>query len=104
MAFWQAQPFDLQLANINGSTPLGNCDGCFLKSEANRAALARDYPQRFQWWADLERNKTKALGKRAAFDADQTYAQLGSFVSRQSDWIFDDDAYLCQADGGECTG
>ena len=104
MAFWQAQPFDLQLANINGSTPLGNCDGCFLKSEANRAALARDYPERFKWWADLERNKTKELGKRAAFDADQTYEQLASFVDRQGDWIFDDEEYLCQQNEGECTG
>lgn len=54
-AFWRAQSFDLQLANIAGSTPLGNCDGCFLKSEANVAALARDFPDRHAWWERMER-------------------------------------------------
>lgn len=40
-AFWARQPFDLQLAHRNGRAPLGNCDGCFLKSEATLAGLAR---------------------------------------------------------------
>ncbi|MCP4206096.1 MAG: phosphoadenosine phosphosulfate reductase family protein, partial [Shimia sp.] len=40
-AFWRRQPFDLALPNINGKCWLGNCDGCFLKSEANLSALAR---------------------------------------------------------------
>ena len=29
---------------------------------------------------------------------------LGQFVAKQADWIFDDEAFLCQADDGECTG
>ena len=45
-AFWRRRPFDLRLQNVGGKTPLGNCDGCFLKSEANLAALARDHPDR----------------------------------------------------------
>ncbi|WP_238368801.1 phosphoadenosine phosphosulfate reductase family protein [Mesobacterium pallidum] len=48
--FWRRQPFDLQLPNVNGNCWLGNCDGCFLKSEANLTALARDYPERHDWW------------------------------------------------------
>ena len=92
MDFWRAQPFDLVRPG------LGNCDGCFLKSEATLAALWRDHPERAQWWSDLE-NK---VGTR--FNKNRSYADLGNFVSRQSDWIFDDKAYLCQADHGECTG
>jgi 3'-phosphoadenosine 5'-phosphosulfate sulfotransferase (PAPS reductase)/FAD synthetase len=53
--FWQRQPFDLQLPNVGGNCWLGNCDGCFLKSEANVAALAREYPDRASWWEQQER-------------------------------------------------
>ena len=98
MAFWKRQPFDLRLANIKGSTPLGNCDGCFLKSEANRAALAREYPDRFAWWARIEQE----MG--STFRPEDSYAELQSFVANQSDWIFDTEGALCQADDGECTG
>jgi len=43
-AFWRDQPFDLQLANVNGKTPGGNCVDCFLKSEAVVAGYMRDNP------------------------------------------------------------
>ena len=52
--FWRRQPFDLDLPNVDGNCWLGNCDGCFLKSEANVAALARDYPDRHAWWEEQE--------------------------------------------------
>ena len=39
---------DLRLMNVN--TPNSNCDLCFLKSEANLAAMAREHPERAQWW------------------------------------------------------
>ena len=91
--FWKDQPFDLRV--IKGG---GNCDGCFLKSEATLAAMWREYPDRMQWWADME---AKTGGQ---FHKTRNYQQLGSFVSRQGDWIFDDEAFLCQADDGECTG
>ena len=93
MEFFSAQPFDLKVR-----PGLGNCDGCFLKSEATLAAVWRDHPERAQWWSNLE---TKVGGQ---FHKGRSYKQLGDFVSRQSDWIFDDKAYLCQADHGECTG
>lgn len=92
MEFWQAQPFDLRV--MSG---LGNCDGCFLKSEATLAAAWREQPDRMQWWADMEQRTG------GAFHKTRTYAELGSFVSRQGDWIFDDTNFLCQADDGECT-
>ena len=97
MAFWRDQPFDLKLMGPRGSTPKGNCDGCFLKSEATLAMMWREHPDRMKWWADMEgiTNST--------FNKSRSYQSLGQFVADQSDWIFDGTAYLCQADDGECT-
>ena len=58
IAFWQDQPFDLGLSS-DGRTPLGNCDGCMLKSERVLSALARDEPDRHAWWEDMERVLTE---------------------------------------------
>lgn len=104
--FWNKQPFNLRLFDNNGRTPLGNCDGCFLKSEANIAALARDYPERAKWWSDMEAlcAKNGWAGKNQEFTKDRSYSQIIEMVDRQGDWIFDDQDFLCQADGGECTG
>ena len=91
--FWSQQSFDLQV--MHGA---GNCDGCFLKSEATLAALWRHHPERMKWWSDME---SKINGR---FHKGRTYAELKDFVNRQGDWIFDDEAFLCQANDGECTG
>jgi len=64
----------------------------------------REHPDRMQWWADVETRRSKEIGKKCHFHESRTYAGLGEFVSRQGDFIFDDEAYLCQADDGECTG
>ena len=98
MDFWNSQDFDLNLYGPNGVTAKGNCDGCFLKSEATLAMMWREHPDRMQWWADME---AKVGG---TFHKSRSYADLGDFVDRQGDWIFDDEAFLCQADDGECTG
>lgn len=105
-AFWKRQPFDLRLPNVKGNAALGNCDGCFLKSEATLAMLARDYPERHQWWADMEglAERLEARPSGARFRKEYTRAELGDFVDRQGDWIFDTEGALCQADHGECTG
>lgn len=91
--FWKNQHFDLEI--IRGS---GNCDGCFLKSEATLAAMWRNFPDRMAWWKGME---AKTGGK---FHKTRTYAELGDFVERQGDFIFNDEAYLCQANDGECVG
>ena len=57
MAFWHAQPFDLRLASIDGRTPLGNCDLCYLKSAATIQSIMRDQPQLADWWIEQERCK-----------------------------------------------
>jgi hypothetical protein len=93
MAFWKAQPFDLRV--VKGG---GNCDGCFLKSEATLAAMWREHPDRMKWWSDMEAE----IG--STFNKSRSYNDIGSFVSKQGDWIFNDEAFLCQKDDGECTG
>lgn len=96
--FWQKQPFDLQLENVNGTTPLGNCDMCFLKSEKILANIAKIMPERASWWIEME-NKTGST-----FRKDRNLQEFTNFVNRQSDWVFEEEGYFCQQDGGECTG
>jgi 3'-phosphoadenosine 5'-phosphosulfate sulfotransferase (PAPS reductase)/FAD synthetase len=99
-AFWRSQKFDLRLPLIGGKTIGGNCDGCFLKSEAYLSALARDKPERAAWW---EAHEAKAGHK---FSARYSRAELRDFMDRQGD-AFDTlvkVGALCQANDGECTG
>lgn len=111
-AFWDAQPFDLGLPNVQGKSWLGNCDGCFLKSEANVAALSREFPERAAWWEAAEARvaameTTKGRRKEnAQFSMRYNRREMREFMERQGD------AYdqlvkvgaLCQANDGECTG
>jgi len=52
--FWRRQSFDLKLPNNNGTTPLGNCDLCFLKGEQKISSIIRDYPALAEWWFKQE--------------------------------------------------
>lgn len=102
--FWRKQPFDLGLPVVNGRTVGGNCDGCFLKSEAELAALCRDAPERHEWWERMESIIPPIKGDALTFRKDVSRKSLRDFVQRQGDWIFDTEGVLCQKDGGECTG
>ncbi len=57
MQFWQTQHFDLRLPSMDGRTPLGNCDMCFLKSAAIIQGIMRDQPHLAGWWIEQERAK-----------------------------------------------
>ncbi len=105
-AFWEAQPFDLQLPNVSGNCWLGNCDGCFLKSEANIAALTREYPQRASWWEQVEALGAFIANRPTGGRFSKRYGRRGirEMVERQGDWLFDDEDRLCQASHGECVG
>ena len=96
--FWKAQPFDLCLPVFRGKTVGGNCDGCFLKSEAVIAALAREMPDRAAWWERHEAARGHQFSKR------YSRRSIRDFIGSQGDWIFDKTDYLCQADDGECGG
>lgn len=104
-AFWRAQPFDLALPNVNGRTPLGNCDGCFLKSERNLAALARDFPERHAWWERWEQAFKPTTGTAHTWSKRYARADLRRDVERMPDWVFDEAAdRFCGSADGECTG
>jgi 3'-phosphoadenosine 5'-phosphosulfate sulfotransferase (PAPS reductase)/FAD synthetase len=95
--FWRRQPFDLRLDHHNGKAWAGNCDGCFLKSEAALARLAREHPDRAAWWQSMEAEVGASFSKR------WSRAELHDFVARQGELDLDD-GQLCQASGGECFG
>lgn len=101
-AFWQRQPFDLRLPNSCGKTPLGNCDGCFLKAEAIQAHLAAHHPERHAWWErmeDLVQSLTSGSG--GTFSKRFAKRDLREFIERQGDLLSVEGA-LCQVDDGEC--
>ena len=97
-AWWEDQPFDLRLPNVNGSTPAGNCDLCFLKKEALIRGLIRQSPEMAEWWAEQERKAALSReGKMdkpemALFRADRpSYAQMLDDNARQANLMFEDD-------------
>ena len=97
-SFWSKQSFKLKLPIVNGKTMMGNCDMCFLKSEAQIAMMMRQFPEKAQWWIDME----KKTGKQ--FNRDRNLTKMSSYVNRQQDWVFDQQGYFCQVDDGDCTG
>ena len=104
-AFWREQPFDLRLDAVRGETLLGNCDGCFLKSERRLSMLARDYPERHAWWERMEDLASELTSNPhgATWRKNGSRREIREYVERQGDWIFDTEDALCQRDGGECT-
>jgi 3'-phosphoadenosine 5'-phosphosulfate sulfotransferase (PAPS reductase)/FAD synthetase len=104
--FWEKQNFNLRLMTVNGSCPDGNCDGCFLKSQAHLAGFYRRLPDRAEWWPRMEAMATDITDKPSGARFNKAFArrELHEFIEKQSDWIFNDEAYLCQASGGECLG
>jgi len=96
--FWNKQNFKLNLPIVKGKTLMGNCDLCFLKSEAQLAMMMKQYPEKSKWWIDMELQ----TGKQ--FNRDRNLQKMNKFVNQQQDWVFDQQGYFCQANLGECTG
>ncbi len=87
--FWKAQPFDLELPNMNGVTMHGNCDLCFLKGGAQILSLVQEKPERAVWWAKMEALALASKPSGAVFRSDRpSYAQMMSFAADQND-MFD---------------
>lgn len=93
-AFWRVQPFDLHLPNVDGSTPMGNCDLCFLKGTARLQRIMQERPESSAWWIDeerkaaerdAERKSDRAPGRSALnFRKDRpSYAAMADNVRRQ---------------------
>jgi len=108
--FWDRQPFDLRLTNVKGNCWLGNCDGCFLKSEASVAAFTRDFPERAAWWEAAEARVSAMEGSKgrpadnAWFSKRYSRKEMREFMARQGDWALSTEGALCQANDGECVG
>jgi len=77
--YWRKMPFDLNLLEHQG-----NCDLCFLKGKKKKQAIARESPEKFDWWIEQE----KKTG--ATFVPDYTYEQLRSYVIKSPEFDFDD--------------
>ena len=60
--------------------------------------MIRDHPELAQWWINAEERTGKNFERR------RPLKQFANFVNAQQDWIFNNESYLCQKDGGECTG
>tara|TARA_R100001143_G_C3329105_1_gene118544 strand:+ start:77 stop:997 length:921 start_codon:yes stop_codon:yes gene_type:complete len=52
--FWNDYWFDLELPNVDGVTPHGNCDLCFLKNKKNTEMIIRENPNKADWWIQIE--------------------------------------------------
>ena len=93
MRFWQAQDFDLELPNINGTTYHGNCDLCFLKGYKQTLSLIQEKPERAIWWAKMEGSITNAhIKDGGTFRKDRpTYQQMMNYNDVQFDMFADDD-------------
>jgi 3'-phosphoadenosine 5'-phosphosulfate sulfotransferase (PAPS reductase)/FAD synthetase len=94
-AFWQRQPFDLRLPNINGVTPLGNCDLCFMKSWQTIFGIVRDKPETADWWIKQESAAMNIASKPsgALFRQDRpSYSKIRDHALNQSDLLIGDDS------------
>lgn len=90
-AFWRAQPFDLELEERDGTTPLGNCDLCFLKGFDVLYGNVAQKPSRAVWWAKGEARIGATFHKSRP-----SYARMAEYAADQHDFIgHNEEAIAC---------
>ena len=83
-AFWAMQSFDLELPNVNGVTPHGNCDLCYLKGANLIESLIVEQPSRADWWARMEREVPASQQSGALWRNDRpSYAEMQVIAREQ---------------------
>jgi 3'-phosphoadenosine 5'-phosphosulfate sulfotransferase (PAPS reductase)/FAD synthetase len=90
--FWSKHNFDLGLPIINGESPHGNCDLCFLKSHNKILSLVKEEPKKAKWWADTE------IKAKNVFRRDRpSYIKYIEITQNQQDMFldFEDDDMDC---------
>lgn len=93
-AFWDAQPFNLELTTVNGRTLAGNCDLCFLKPSAQILSLIQEKPERAIWWGKVEQYAKREFWDKkheraCLFRMDRpSYTEMAKFAAQQRD-MFD---------------
>jgi 3'-phosphoadenosine 5'-phosphosulfate sulfotransferase (PAPS reductase)/FAD synthetase len=72
--WWQQQPFDLQV-----NEPYGNCDCCFLKGKGKLSIIAKEKPELFDWWIDIEKASKSTFKKGISYHQirEKSISQLG---------------------------
>lgn len=93
-AFWKAHPFDLALPNAGGTTPMGNCDLCFLKGATRITSILRERPDLGEWWAQMEENVAAGFGitgQGGTFRSDRPTYRMMLDQARDQRTIFDDE-------------
>lgn len=94
MDFWKNNDFDLELSNA----AMGNCTGCFLKSEKTRAWICKNKPEDRDWWIEMEEKAGSTFIKNIS------WKELNDFAQRQGDFNFDnEDQTYCDSVIGSCT-
>jgi len=95
--FWESQDFNLMLPNINGETPTGNCDLCFLKNTSKIMSLIASEPDRAIWWAKMEGLSIASMPSGNYFRADRpSYAQMIKYSKEQRDMFSaDEESIAC---------
>ena len=63
LAFWKKMPFDLELKEYQG-----NCDACFLKGKKKMQQIAREAPEKLDWWIAQEKKVGATFNKRYSFE------------------------------------
>ena len=91
-AFWDAQPFNLELPTYKGRTLAGNCDLCFLKPAGQVLSLIAQKPERAAWWAKMEALALASKPSGAVFRSDRpSYAKMAENARSQMDAFGYDD-------------
>lgn len=82
MAFWRAQPFDLELRDGEG-----NCDLCFLKGRRLKKAIISARPTVAGWWISQERARDATFDRRDSVEklAREVYRAPTLFSSVQAE-------------------
>ena len=84
VSFWATQSFDLELPNVNGVTPHGNCDLCYLKGANLIESLIVERPSRADWWARMEREVPASQQSGALWRNDRpSYAEMQVIAREQ---------------------
>lgn len=77
--YWNQMSFNLNLKEYEG-----NCDLCFLKGKKIKQMIAREHPERYDWWISMEE---KINGR---FVSEYSYKDLMKWVINQPAFDFDD--------------
>jgi 3'-phosphoadenosine 5'-phosphosulfate sulfotransferase (PAPS reductase)/FAD synthetase len=72
--WWEKQSFDLMV-----NEPYGNCDGCFLKGKGKLSIIAKEKPELFDWWINVEKESGHQFKKEITYQQikDKSQSQLG---------------------------